>query len=91
MESQQETNSRQMDQGELEDWLWRENEWSKYSAAPNADDHWGILSIDPWTRNWEALVEEDGQELNENEGSESWDSLSTDAIHAALARSLRRA
>jgi hypothetical protein len=92
MESQQETNSRQqMDQDELEDWLWRENEWSKCSAAPNADDHWGISSIDPWTRNWQALTEEDVQELNDNEDSESFDSLSTDAIHAALFRSLRKA
>ena len=72
----------QVDVEDLEDWLWMQNKWSKYSA-PNADDPSYLPGTDPWLGIRQVLAEG-----REHESSESWDSLSTNAIHQALIRSL---
>ena len=62
--------SQQVDDEDLEDWLWREGKWSEDPAALIADDPSDIPDVDPWLGIRKVLAEE-GWEI------ESSDSLST--------------
>ncbi|KAG9494754.1 hypothetical protein J7337_013893 [Fusarium musae] len=75
------TPPREIDQPKFDDWLWRRKEWSEQPVASSANDPWDIFSNDP--------PHIYGQFLNDGE-SESFDSLSTSSIQAALFRSLSK-
>ncbi|KAF5576936.1 SET domain-containing protein [Fusarium pseudocircinatum] len=75
------TPPQEIDEPKFDDWLWRRNEWSEQPAASIANDPWDIFSNDP--------PHIYGQFLDDGE-SESFDSLSTSSIQAALFRSLSK-
>ncbi|EJP61138.1 SET domain-containing protein 5 [Beauveria bassiana ARSEF 2860] len=69
----------EMDGLDFDDWLWRENEQLKHPANSSADDSYDVSGEDLRYRY---------DKSSGDERSESFDSLSTSSIWAALSRSL---